>query len=553
WLVSDIWRILLQPFGVDRIALTVSENAQPFLVDWISQISKILFWLSFCGMALLGMELGNKIDGKNKKTFFSISWILLILGILFTRYAPSSALNGETFSSSLIYLGGLTLFLITCIWTYFKEGLTNKIELDSQLILFASLILLSVVSIRSASRVFFFIVPFACLASSFFIFKIYQYWRNNKDDIIRFFLILILILSIIGSAFILFNSFGTISTQAKLTGPSAHPQWQQAMSWVRDNTPTNSIFVHWWDYGYWVQYLGERPTITDGGHGNSYWDHLIGRYVLTTQNPYSALAFMKAHNVSYLLIDQTDLGKYPAYSKIGGDKDYDSFSILNIGLVNNQQVSETKDSIIYPYNFGGIVDEDIIYDNNGSEIFIPGPKYNKIGTPSFNAYMVGIILKITNETFEQPEAVFIYNNKQISIPLRYIYFQGNILDFYTGLDAVAYTLPQINPTQTGGINVDPFGAMIYLSPKVSKSLFSQLYLMNNAFGTYPTITLAHSEQDMIVKNINSQGGNLNEMVYYQGFRGPIKIFKVDYPEGFPTIKEFTNTSGEYAELDYLFD
>ena len=32
------------------------------------------------------------------------------------------------------------------------------------------------------------------------------------------------------------------------------------MSWVRENTPEESIFVHWWDYGYWVQYGFGKPT-----------------------------------------------------------------------------------------------------------------------------------------------------------------------------------------------------------------------------------------------------------------------------------------------------
>jgi len=38
------------------------------------------------------------------------------------------------------------------------------------------------------------------------------------------------------------------------------------MSWVRENTNPGEVFVHWWDYGYWVEYLGERPTLADGGH-----------------------------------------------------------------------------------------------------------------------------------------------------------------------------------------------------------------------------------------------------------------------------------------------
>src|SRR3989304_9105341 len=92
------------------------------------------------------------------------------------------------------------------------------------------------------------------------------------------------------------------------------------MACVRGNTVEGSVFVHWWDYGYWVQSIGGRPTVADGGHAVTYWPHLIGRYVLTTPFPEAALSFMKSHGVSYLLIDPTDLGKYGAYSGIGSDE-----------------------------------------------------------------------------------------------------------------------------------------------------------------------------------------------------------------------------------------
>ena len=86
-----------------------------------------------------------------------------------------------------------------------------------------------------------------------------------------------IILAIFFSTMTIINKVGATSIQAQHTGPSANAQWQGAMSWVRNNTTEGSLFVHWWDYGYWIQYLGERPTVTDGGHSNSYWDHLIGR------------------------------------------------------------------------------------------------------------------------------------------------------------------------------------------------------------------------------------------------------------------------------------
>ena len=152
--------------------------------------------------------------------------------------------------------------------------------------------------------------------------------------------------------------------QTKFSGPTVTPQWQKAMFWLRENTPERSIIVHWWDYGYWVQYLGERPTVTDGGHGVGYWDHLIGRYLLTTPNPDAALSFMKTQNVSYLIIDQTDLGKYPAYSKIGSDPGgNDRYSQIPVMTLNPSQTQETAEGILRVYEGGTLVDEDIFYQD----------------------------------------------------------------------------------------------------------------------------------------------------------------------------------------------
>ena len=99
--------------------------------------------------------------------------------------------------------------------------------------------------------------------------------------------------------------------------------------------------------------------------------------------------------------------------------------------------------------------------------------------------------------------------------------------------------------------IDGLGAGLYLSPKVSKSLFAQLYLMNDAFGNYPTLKLVHSELDSVNSQLRNGGINVGDIVYYQGFRGPIKIWEVQYPKDLISRDEFRSISGSYAEFDNL--
>ena len=148
----------------------------------------------------------------------------------------------------------------------------------------------------------------------------------------------------------------------------------------------------------------------------------------------------------------------------------------------------------------------------------------------------------------QPEAVYVYNNVQTRIPIRYIYIGGQLIDFGNGLDAVIDIIPAFD-----GQSMNQIGAAIYLSQKVSKSLFAQLYLMDDAFGNYPTVEIAHAEDDPVVASIRAQGAVVGDFIYYQGFRGPIKIWDVsEIPEGIEIVPEFLEEVGEFGDLDWMF-
>ena len=132
-----------------------------------------------------------------------------------------------------------------------------------------------------------------------------------------------------------------------------------------------------------------------------------------------------------------------------------------------------------------------------------------------------------------------------------MYFNEELVDFGGGLDATVIIMPTIN--QNGEqINIDGLGMVIYLSQKVSKSLFAQLYLLDDSFENYDTVKLVHSEEDPLIVSLNSQGANIKDFVYFGGFRGPIKIWEVSYPDNILEKEEFLKKAGNYAELDDLF-
>lgn len=547
-ILGSLWGTLISPFGTGRVGLTISENAQPYLTDWISQTGKILFWIFLLGIVLLGFDLSKSLKIKKERYFFLGSYLFLISGILFSRVSQESILNGVNFISQAFYFFGLLIFGVYTLKLYFK----GKFSLKTNTIILASWAFFMLITSRSAVRFLFALTPFVAFMVGYCFTKIWRLFRKEKEELSKIILGLVFILIILGLIFSASNSINSSYTQAKYTGPTAGYQWQKAMSWVRENTPQESVFVHWWDYGYWVQTLGERTTITDGGHANGFWDHLIARYLLTTPKPETALSFLKSHDVSYLLIDPTDIGKYPAYSRIGGDGDNDRFASMPVLQMDTSQTVNTGTETIRIYPGGYGVDEDIIYSQGEEEIFFPGPIYDEIGNPKYQSAIAAIILKTgkSKSDIKQPLAIFAYGSKQAEIPLRYVYYNGKLIDFGMGLEGTFFVLPKVTSSNSGA-SIEEFGSGIYLSPKVSDSLVSQLYLMDDPTNQYENINLVHTESSQIVSILKTQEVDLGEFIYYNGLQGPIKIWEVEENEKIILREEFLRPEGEYAEFDNL--
>lgn len=525
-LITMFFKTIIYPFGTDRVSLTVAENAQPYLSDLISQIGKGMFYVFLLGAFLIGVKISKGIKKAKLRPLFYLTFIFFIIGILFSRFSSSSVFNGNGALSKGLFLISFLAFALSTIYIFFK----SEWKIKTKWIFIAAWMIPMLLSVRSAVRVFFAIVPFISFLIAWVAFEIPRYAKKSKDEITKFFLIIISLLVI---GIILFSSFSyykDVTIQAKNQSPSANADWQKAMEWVRDNTGKEDIFLHWWDYGYWVQTLGERKTFSDGGHPQAgFGDHLVGRYVLTTPYPETAKSFMKTHNISYLLIDPTDIGKYSAYSSIGDDlENSDRASFLATFLSNPSEIQETREGQIRVYKGGINLDSDIIYEKENETIFLAKE----------NSYLGGVILEKKGENYSQPLGVFITNGRQHYIPLRYLFFEGELKDFREGINSTIYVYPNIYSSQEGQ-KFDLEGAIIYLSEKTKDSLVAKLYLMNDPLKEYSELELVYEDY---IYPFN---------FYYQGFRGPIRIWEVNVEKMQSIIPhdEFKNTSGEYGEMD----
>ncbi len=587
---GDILKNLVTP-TTDRLGVTVAENRQPYFSEWSGSFGPVirniplLFWLFFAGSIYLFYNIFTELARK-EKIILTLSYAILLAGLIFSRYSPSHTLNGTNSISLFLYIIGFFIFSFflgkksqdneekkesnyntyaiislasLCLWIlafrdstifliisillslpFFLSVLINVSKKDHLknadegiLILFV-LFFLSIVSARGAVRLIMVLVPPASIIVSYFVVMSISDSFKMKDESKKIFAFILAGLVFITFLFSSYNLLEVSKAQAASFVPNIYTQqWQYAMSWVRDNTQKDAVFGHWWDYGYWVQSIGERATVLDGGNAISFWNHMMGRYALTGNDSLKAAEFLFAHNTTHFLIDSSDIGKYAAFSSIGSDEKYDRSSWINSFVRNPQAIGETKNGTVYRYEGGTSLDEDISYVNNGSNIRLPGGKTG-IG---------GILTEQSSEgkIISQPTGLFVYQNQLYTLPLRYSFSDNKLTDFGTGVEAGIFLMPKID--QKGqGVEVDKMGALLYLSKRTVKSQLARLYLYKDNDQYFK---LVHSEDDIVVKQLKASDQNLSDIVFFGGVRGPIRIWEINYPKGMVLNNSYLST--EYPD------
>jgi len=522
--------------ATSRLIQTVAENRQPFFTEWSSSFGPVIrgiplfFWIFFTGSIYLFYSM-MKPFRKNEKIILSLSYTLFLFSLIFSRYDGNSVLNGTNFTSLSLYFIGFLVLILPLGFYYFKYYKQEKQhelqEIDFSYILLFMFFLLSIISTRAAVRLIMILAIPASIIVAYFTSDLFFKLRKIKSKNTKSLVLIVAIIVLIGTIFSGYAFYKITNEQAGVYGPSTYTyQWQKAMAWVRENTVTDAVFAHWWDYGYWIQSIGERATVLDGGNAISYWNHFMGRYALTGTDNQKALEFLYAHKTTHFLIDSTDIGKYPAFSKIGSDETYDRSSFIQPILKNPSQTQEKKDSTLQIYPAGFSTDENIIYEFEGKRIFLPGGR-SVLGA-------VVIERDKSDKIISNPIGVFIYQEQQINIPLRYAY-EDSLIDFNSGIEAGVFFFPSAAPTDTG-VNIDKNGALLYLSNRTVKSQLARLYLYNE---DNPNFKLVHSEQDDLVSQLKSFSPEYkSDFIYYNGFRGPIRIWEISYPSDIQLNPEF---------------
>lgn len=491
--------------GIERFRTTVSESQFPYFLGgagWWDSFSWS-FILLFLGSAFLCFKL---FEGSKKiSALLSSSLGLALFFFIVGRYKQSSSAVIQFFDKTYLiwFFGFIALVLFTYVYFYNKNR--NKFESIFSVkwgyLLLFSWLMLAILMSRTQIRLLFALVPPAAIAIGYFV-------AEGSSELFKIKPAKVLAVCLILFAAFAFYSNATAAYSAnKNSGSSTPGQWESAMTFLREQTPENSVIAHWWDYGYWTQTVGNRTTVGDGGN-NIAWDNGLGRYIMTSTNISETLEYAKTHKVTHILYSDEEIGKYHAFSLIGSDENLDRLSTIGVfGLQNQKEVRNGTQMI---YSGGWSLDKDYAIGN--------------LILPEDQAYIIGFSFVVDGGKITEPKTYIYYNNQQLEFGINCIYAGNQRLEFESNnsINGCLVLVPYIKDAQ----NAVQFGGAFWVSEKAKDGLFARLYLFNESISYFKEV---YNDKMPLAL----YGGNLI---------GPIRIWEIQYPAGVKTDDKYLETS-----------
>ncbi|QRV88573.1 glycosyltransferase family 66 protein [Ceratobasidium sp. AG-Ba] len=76
--------------------------------------------------------------------------------------------------------------------------------------------------------------------------------------------------------------------------------FREAYYWLRMNTPETSVVASWWDYGYQIAGMADRPTLVDNNTWNNTHIATVGKIMASPEE--KAYPILRKHDVDYVLV-----------------------------------------------------------------------------------------------------------------------------------------------------------------------------------------------------------------------------------------------------------
>lgn len=100
------------------------------------------------------------------------------------------------------------------------------------------------------------------------------------------------------------NAYSSPSVVLSSTGSDGSKNliddFREAYHWLRQNTAEDAVVMSWWDYGYQIAGMADRPTLVDNNTWNNTHIATVGKAMASPED--IAYPILRKHDVSYVLI-----------------------------------------------------------------------------------------------------------------------------------------------------------------------------------------------------------------------------------------------------------
>ncbi|KAH8701078.1 putative oligosaccharyl transferase subunit [Talaromyces proteolyticus] len=170
--------------------------------------------------------------------------------------------------------------------------------------------------------------------------------------------------------------------------------YREAYYWLRQNTPQNAKIMSWWDYGYQIGGMADRPTLVDNNTWNNTHIATVGKAMSSREEV--SYPILRQHDVDYILVvfggllgySGDDINKFLWMVRIAEGiwpdevKERDFFTSRGEYRVDDQATPTMRNSMMYKmsyYNFNKLFPAGQAQDRvRGSRLPTEGPQLSTV-------------------------------------------------------------------------------------------------------------------------------------------------------------------------------
>ncbi|KAF4765401.1 hypothetical protein HAV15_004044 [Penicillium sp. str.  len=155
--------------------------------------------------------------------------------------------------------------------------------------------------------------------------------------------------------------------------------YREAYYWLRQNTPDNAKIMSWWDYGYQIGGMADRPTLVDNNTWNNTHIATVGKAMSSREEV--SYPILRQHDVDYVLVvfggllgySGDDLNKFLWMVRIAEGiwpdevKERDYFTARGEYRVDEEATPAMKNSLMYKMSY-----------HNYQSLFPPGQAMDRV-------------------------------------------------------------------------------------------------------------------------------------------------------------------------------